>query len=349
MSEFQPPRFEPHPIVRGGHLQTIVSIGSSLVTDLRPTRHVVPVSDGDSIVLHEDCVVGSPASSDAPGVGFPHAGSILLVHGLSGCHAAPYMMRLAHRFVQKGIRVFRMDMRGCGAGSELADNLTHAGRSDDIIAALAAIAARTASEPIGAIGVSLGAGQLLRAVGRVGAGLDPTPPWIDRLVRIAAVAPPLDLQRCSDNMQRWSRRPYNYFFIRSLLERAPARVRQRDDYMQQISAGRPRTLRELDDRITAPLSGFADAAEYYAHSSAHLVTKHNPISTLVLAAADDPIVPIGCFLDDNQQWPATTRLIVTKTGGHVGFIDRKKRSWMDQVLEAWFENLGEASTSDRTH
>jgi predicted alpha/beta-fold hydrolase len=187
-----------------------------------------------------------------------------------------------------------------------------------------------------AIGVSLGANQLLRAVGRIGAGIDTTPAWFDRLQRIAAVAPPLDLQRCSDNMERWILRPYNYYFIRALLARAPARVRQRDDFQQSVLAGRPKTLRELDDRITAPLSGFADAAEYYTRSSATSVTLHNPVRTLVLAAADDPIVPIGCFVDDKHQWPDSTSLVVSKTGGHVGFIDRRKRSWMDRVMEAWF-------------
>ncbi len=327
MTDFQPPPFDPHLLIRGGHLQTIVSIRSVLGTDLNPQRHVVPVSDDDAIVLHED----------RPAVWRSGDGSMLLVHGLSGCHSAPYMLRLTCQMMRRGICVFRMDMRGCGAGHEMAANLTHAGRSDDILAALGAIAEQTGSGPIAAVGVSLGANQLLRAVGRIGAGLDPTPDWFDRFVRIAAVAPPLDLQRCSDNMQRWLMRPYNYYFIRSLLARTPPRVRQREDYQRQVSAGRPKTLRELDDRFTAPLSGFADAVEYYAASSANQVVEHNPVPTLVLAAADDPIVPIGCFVDDKDQWPTSTKLVVAKTGGHVGFVDRQGSSWMDQLLNAWFD------------
>jgi predicted alpha/beta-fold hydrolase len=328
MTQFEPPPFKSHPLIRGGHLQTIVSVGTRLVTDLNPIEHVVSVSDGDAIVLHEDRPMGWRAGD----------GSLLLIHGLSGCHGAPYMRRLAQQFTRQGASVFRMDMRGCGAASDLATNLTHAGRSDDLVAALGRIAAETGSGPMAAMGVSLGASQLLRAVGRIGAGLDATPPWFDRLRRIAAIAPPLDLQRCSDNMERWILRPYNYYFIRVLLARTPKRVRQRDDYQQGVLGGRPKTLRELDDRITAPLGGFADAAEYYATSSASHVTRFNPVPTLVLTAADDPIVPIGCFLDDKNQWPDSTRLVVSKTGGHVGFIDRRRRSWMDRVMEAWFSN-----------
>jgi hypothetical protein len=159
---------------------------------------------------------------------------------------------------------------------------------------------------------------------------------LHRIDRIAAVSPPIDLQRCSDNLQRWVLRPYNYFFIRALLARVPERVRQREDYQLRVSGSRPKTLRELDDRITAPLSGFADAVEYYRESSANLVSRHNPVSTLVLAAADDPLVPVGCFTDDRSQWPDSTRLVITKTGGHVGFVDRQKRSWMDRLMQAWF-------------
>ena len=326
MPEFQPPLFEPHPVFRGGHLQTIASVGASQVTGLRPRKRIVAVSQGDSIVLHDDC---PPCWNK----GDP---SILLVHGLSGCHRAPYMLRLAKQFTERGMRVFRMDMRGCGAAASLATNLTHAGRSDDVLAALDAIANLCPRGIMGAVGVSLGAGQLLSALGRIGKGEITEPSWLHRLDRSAAVAPPLDLQRCSDNLQRLVLRPYNYYFIRSLMARVPAGVKNRADYQQRIAGARPRTLRELDDRITAPLSGFADAVDYYQKSSANRVTRFNAVPTLVIAAEDDPIVPVGCFVDDPAVWPDTTRLVVTRTGGHVGFIDRAKRCWMDDALLAWF-------------
>lgn len=326
MQQFQPPGFTPHRVIRGGHLQTIVSIRAEHASGLQPFRHVVEVSQGDAIMLHEDRPQGWRHGDP----------SILLVHGLAGCHSSPYMMRLARRFVGHGVSVYRIDMRGCGAAADLTENLTHAGRSDDLVRALAFIGDRSAEGPLYAIGISLGGSQLLRAVGRIGRGLDPTPSWFNRLERIAAVSPPLDLQRCSDNMNRWVLRPYNYYFIRSLLRRAPHRIRQRELFQQEIKRPRPRTLRELDDRFTAPLSGFRDALEYYAHSSCNQVTRFIPVPTLVLTAADDPLIPVGCFEDDPNIWSADVELLITKTGGHVGFIDRQKRSWMDEALHAWF-------------
>ena len=202
------------------------------------------------------------------------------------------MVRLANRFTRLGHRVFRADMRGSGAGTALARQLNHAGRSDDLMLALGFAAKMTESGQLQAAGVSLGANQLLRGVGRIGAGLDETPTWFSRLERIAAVAPPLDLLRCSVNMQRLSRRLYNYYFIRQLLHRIPSQVRERDDCQAILAGPRPKTLRELDDRMTAPLSGFVDAAEYYDFASAKHVVMHNPVETLLIAAEDDPIVPV---------------------------------------------------------
>ena len=66
------------------------------------------------------------------------------------------------------------------------------------------------------------------------------------------------------------------------------------------------------------------------------MTSSNSVRTLVLAAVDDPLVPIECFVDGGVRWPETTKLVVSNTGGHVGFIDRKKQSWMDRVMDAWF-------------
>ncbi|WP_186775419.1 alpha/beta fold hydrolase [Rubripirellula tenax] len=314
-------------------MQTIATIGEDRSIGLSPTPIRVPVSDGDSIVLHEDLAKGDLAKPVSSGGDSP--GSVLLVHGLTGCHAAPYMTRLADRFARLGMRVYRMDMRGFGAAKDFSTNLAHAGRSDDCLSAISMIADRNPDGPIFAIGVSLGGGQLLRGMGRIGGGIDAEPEWIDRFAGLVAISPPLNLTCCSDNMQRLRLRLYNRYFIRSLLSRIPPGVRAREDFAACIAAPRPRTLRELDDRFTAPLSGFADAAAYYdASSSCHVVDSIG-VNTLVLTAADDPIVPVECFINARQAWSPTTQLIVSPSGGHAGFIDRQRRSWMDEVVLGW--------------
>ncbi|QDT02790.1 putative hydrolase [Rubripirellula lacrimiformis] len=326
-------------------MQTIATIGRDPSIQLTPTAIRVSVSDGDWIVLHEDLPVVDPSKNDLPQAATDGQPSVLLVHGLTGCHQAPYMIRLADRYTRMGMRVFRMDMRGFGSAVDWSANLSHAGRSDDCRAALDAIAQRVTGGPMYAVGVSLGAGQLLRMAGRIGAGLDSRPDWGDRFAGLAAVSPPLDLARCSQNMQRWSRRIYNRYFIRSLLARIPPGVRRREDFALCNAGRRPRTLRELDDRFTAPLSGFSGVDDYYAQSSSLGVVGRIEVPTLVLTAADDPIVPVECFTDDLGIWSPSTQLIVTPRGGHVGFIDQGGSSWMDDVLAGWLGHLNAGKVS----
>ena len=137
-------------------------------------------------------------------------------------------------------------------------------------------------------------------------------------------------------MKRWLLRPYNTYFIKILLDRVPEQVRQRKDFQQALAGARPRTLQELDDQFTAPLSGFAGASDYYEHSSSRRVVHAIDVETLVLTSADDPMIPVGCFTDDMGIWSPSTHLLVSPGGGHVGFIGRRNERWMDDVLDQWF-------------
>lgn len=318
------PDFQPHPFLRGGHRQTVwATFRKSPLAFAATERHVVSVSDGDAVVLHDD----------RPPDWSPGKPSALLIHGLCGCHTANYMVRLAREFLQRGVRTFRLDMRGCGASTPLCTGITHAGRSDDVLAAFHTIAGLTRQGPLYAIGVSLGGNQLLRGLGELGRGAASLDFPSERLQAAAAVAPPVDLIRCSDHMDRASLRFYNQFFIRMLLQRMPAHLRDQSA-LADLKGRRPRTVRELDDQLTAPLAGFRDAADYY-HQSAALSRLHAiSIPTLVLTSEDDPIVPVSSFRE--AAWSDSTTLAITRHGGHVGYIGTKQQgNWMERLLVDW--------------
>ena len=98
------------------------------------------------------------------------------------------------------------------------------------------------------------------------------------------------------------------------------RHRRRPDLFPADREAGLRTVREYDDEITAPFGGYDGAADYYARSSAgsHLISISLP--TLVLSAADDPMIPVASV----ERWPAAPRVRreITTTGGHVGFLGR---------------------------
>ncbi|MCC9656978.1 YheT family hydrolase [Rhodopirellula halodulae] len=338
---FDPPSFRPHRWRRGGHLQTLLAPRSSLRADdwkrlqqqIHSRKHRLPVSGGDTLVLHDD----EPETWQTN-----PRGSVLLLHGICGCHAADYMIRFSQRLLQIGIRTFRLDMRGCGESIELCRGITHAGRSEDVLASLQLIGQLTedTSAPIGAIGTSLGGNQLLRAAGRVGAGLDDPPANWDRIGPLLAIAPPVDLQACSDHMESWTLRFYNRYFITQLLGRAKTTLQMREELGNLLDGPTPKTLRQFDRRITAPMAGFPDERAYYASSSANVVTQHISVPTMIVAAKDDPLVPVRSFTEIEARLPRPVRVLTMPTGGHHGFSQHDGTAWTDDLVaklfnEAW--------------
>lgn len=260
----------------------------------------------------------------------------MLVHGLCGCHAAGYMVRFADRLTRMGLRVFRLDMRGCGDSAETCQTITHAGRGGDLVAGLSYIAGHF-DGPLGVVGVSLGGNQALRAAGRIGGGHDDRPDWWSRVAAVMAIAPPIDLQACSDRMETPHLRPYNRYFIRHLLDRLPPAMRQNEILVDALARPRPKTLRQFDRQFTAPLAGFLDETQYYRESAAIRWLGLIDRPTLIVAAADDPLVPVSMFQPAAISPSPTTRLLVPEVGGHVGFIQRNATSWMDEVVASCFQ------------
>ena len=321
------PPFRPHLFFRGGHAQTLAGAYlPSLALSYRAERRVVQLDDGDALVLHDDC----PASwrrSDR---------SALMIHGLAGCHESGYMQRIAHKLNARGVRVFRMDLRGCGAGVSLARLPYHSGRSEDATAALRAIAHALPDSPTTLIGFSLGANITLKLLGELGAR---TCANLDSAV---AVCPPVNLAACSRQISLASNRVYDRYFVKLLLEQLRARRRLVPHAPLGRLAKVPRTLWELDDMFTAPVCGFGTADRYYAEASSAPWIEHIALPTLILASRDDPMIPPQALAQ--AVCPACVELRMTEHGGHLGFVGRAgvdaDRRWMDWRVVEWVTRLG---------
>lgn len=313
------PPFRPHPFVRGGHLQTIVGCYLPCHVDLRGTRqHYVGLPDGDAIALHDD----GPHNADSVA---------LLVHGLGGCAQSGYMLRCSAKLRARGVRVFRMDLRGCGAGLALARQTLHAGRSEDAAAAFGYVSDQCPGAAVHLVGFSMGANIILKLVGELGEGAPP------HLASVVAVSPPIDLVACSRSIQRGFGRFYDRRFVRSLVRQVCRRSEIVADAVTRPLDPRPRRLLDFDRQFTAPLSGFADVNDYYTRASSGPLLANITRPTLIIAAASDPIVPIEPF--ERASYSATTQLVVTPCGGHLGFVgasgDDLDRRWLDWRVVEW--------------
>ena len=143
----------------------------------------------------------------------------MLVHGLGGSHQSGYMQRLTSLLWRRGVRTWRLDLRGCGRGLLLAQRSYNAGCSADVRTVLETVARWYPEAPIALAGFSLGGNIVLKLAGEC-AG------WpLPALKHVAAVAPPIDLERCSALISHPRNRFYELHFLRDLI--ALARRRQR--------------------------------------------------------------------------------------------------------------------------
>jgi predicted alpha/beta-fold hydrolase len=312
--------FRPFPFLSNRHVQTLLGHWLPGPRCPRPERrHVLWLLDGDGLLLHENIPSGWQP-------GKPVA---LLVHGLTGSHASRHIQRLAAMLLRRRVRTVRMDLRGTGMGLTLARNAYHAGRSSDLRAILVDMSCRFPGSPLYLVGVSFGGALALRLAGE--AADDP----IAQLVRVAALAPPIDLEACSAQLALPANRLYENNFVRDLV----AEARRRHQLFPDQAAPRfPRrtTVRQFDDLYTAPRNGFADALDYYRRASAAPLIGRIMVPTLVLTARDDPFIAVKPFED--LRVPTHVSVRIMPHGGHVGFLGWDGANgirWADRHVVEW--------------
>lgn len=324
------PRFESHRLLRGGHLQTIaaglwpaapIEASAEDTSALRCATETIGLPDGDRLVVRDDCPAGWPDDGQL----------VLMSHGLGGSDRSPYLVRLARRLHERGVRTWRINLRGFGASAPHCSRPGHAGRSEDWRAVVETALARHPQATLAAVGFSMGGNIVLKLLAEWGAS---TP---DRLRAAAVVAPPIDIHRCAENMKRGLNRLYTQKFLRRLMRSIRVQRRQHPEVAALRLHPRPMHIMEFDDRFTAPLSGFRGALDYYRRSSSKPILGAVQVPCLVLAAADDPVIPVSIF--DDAPFSPTTRFHVAEGGGHVGFFARPgvdpDRYWLDWRLLDW--------------
>ena len=287
-------RFEPAWWLPGAHLQTIwPSLTKRRIRlDLVPRR--VELADGDFIDL---------ALGPTPGP------RVLFLHGLEGDLDSHYVGGLLQALQQAGFQPVFMHLRGCSREPNRLDRSYHSGATDDLAEVLAALESDRLGRVFAAVGFSLGANLLLRYLGMT------REPLVGTAV---AVSVPFVLRDAMLRLERGASRLYQ----RYLLDKLASSLRRK-------FAGRPfplavdldaiRDFNQFDDRITAPLNGFAGVFDYYSQASCRGYLPGIATPTLIIQAADDPFMFPSTLPWEHELGPGVT-LEISDHGGHVGFV-----------------------------
>jgi len=321
--------FEPHPLLRNAHLMTLAaSFWPWRLTRLSPAiDRLFEVEPGSRILAQ---CHWQPEPRRHP--------TLVLVHGLEGSSRSPYILGVAGKALASGFNVLRLNQRNCGGTEHLTPKLYNSGLSDDYRVVLFELVERDALLEVFLAGYSMGGNLVLKMAGELG---DPPP---RQLRAVCAVAPALDLAACADAIALPQNLLYQWHFVHGLKQRMRRKARLFPGRYRLDGLGNLRTLRQFDDAITAPYSGYRDADDYYDRASAlRLITKIR-VPTLILTAQDDPLVPFESFRDPAITANPHITLVAPSDGGHCGFISRsggEKRFWAEACLVEYCQQHSE--------
>lgn len=263
----------------------------------------IPTDDGDEITL---------VSARTP----THGPMLLLLHGLEGGMRSHYVGGIWAAARRREWQPRMLLFRTCDGRMNLARRTYHSGETTDLDFIVRRLVAEAPSRPIGLAGVSLGGNVLLKWLGERG---DTVP---DQVRAAIAVSTPYDLARSSKAIDSGFSRLYQWNFLRSLRRKGIEKSRQHPGICTQESLEQVSTMWEFDDRFTAPLHGFRDAADYYARSSSIGFLSGIRRPTLLVSALDDPFHTRE-VLRDVKAIADSSPFITTEfheRGGHVGFV-----------------------------
>ena len=325
---FEAPPFRARAPWLGGDLQTIRNTlfnRLGLGVDLEPwpaERLSLAMEDGTGDALM--AMLHRPSSgADGP--------LAVLAHGLTGCEDSAYLRNSAHSLLRAGFPVLRLNLRGAGPSRLACRREYHAGRSEDLRAALARLPADAMAGGVVAIGYSLGANMLLKYLGEEGAGAG--------MRAAVAISAPIDLKSAQLRIMA----PRNRVYHRYMLDRMKIECTEgRDGVSEEERAAvlAADSVYAFDDVFVARRNGFGTADGYYSACSAERFLPAIRVPTLVIHAHDDPWIPVDAYL--RHDWSANPCLtpLLPESGGHVGFHGRgDRRAWHDRCALAFFKAM----------
>ena len=171
---------------------------------------------------------------------------------------------------------------------------------------------------------SLGGNMLLKFLGEGAHGIT--------VLGGVSVSAPFDLAISSKRIRAARNWVYHGHLLRQIKSEALVPNAALDEAERRAIA-RCRSIREFDEIFVAPRHGFAGADDYYARCSARPYAGGIGVPTLVIHALDDPWIPRAAY--DGVDWSALAevRLVLTPSGGHVGFHDAASPiPWHDRAI-----------------
>ncbi len=282
-----------------GHLETILPSLWRRIEGVSYIREKIGTPDGDFLNLDWSKVGGERL--------------LIVSHGLEGDSQRHYARALVKLFNQQGIDVLVWNNRSCGGELNLQPVLYHHGSSHDLDSVVQHVIATNRYSELYLAGISMGGAQTLNYLGKKGKDL----PRI--LIKAAVYSTPVHLPSSAATLRRPVNRFYKQKFLGKLKNKMEAKGKQYPGLIDLERLPYVRDFDEFDTHYTAKLHGFEDAADFYEQASPHPHLQSITVPTLILNAANDPLLGKECYPRAIAQESSTIFLEIPRRGGHTGF------------------------------
>jgi predicted alpha/beta-fold hydrolase len=300
--------FIPRRFFGNAHLQTLAG-------NFWPRRHALPPAEARLVEVESGPAGVSRVLCHCNWR--PDAGgrlTLLLLHGLEGSSNSHYMLGIAAKAWAAGCNVVRMNMRNCGGAEHLSPTLYHSGLSGDVDAVMRDVAREKDLRSVALVGYSMGGNLVLKLAGELG---EAAPGYLKAVV---GVSPAMDLAASADALHAPGNRIYEWKFLAGLVRRFRRKARLFPARYSERELRGIRSLRQFDDRITAPHSGFTGADDYYHRAASSRVAHRIAVPALILHALDDPFVKMLPPTREALAANPHVSLVETAGGGHCSFL-----------------------------
>ncbi|MDX1836398.1 hydrolase [Legionella taurinensis] len=295
-------KFKPAWWLTNGHGQTLYPTMMRRITAPVDGSERIELPDGDFIDL---AWAVNGLADDTP--------LVILLHGLGGSIESTYVGGLMRAFNRHGWRAMLMHFRGASKEPNRLPRAYHSGDTGDLDYLLRLLAEREPNTLKAVVGVSLGGNVLLKWLGEQGG---------QQLVTTAvAVSVPFQLRLVADKMGQGFSRIYQSYLLRRLKGVFHRKIEflNLDLPKELMNVNQWRCFWTFDEKVTAPLHGFAHVHAYYRQASCHAYLSNIATPTLIIHALDDPFMTPDVVPEEKDLSDQIT-LELSERGGHVGFI-----------------------------
>ena len=333
----------------GGRAQTVIASLLKSHPSVDYSREFIHMPDGGVVALDWANAASIPTSHF----------TVLILPGLTGTSDHNYIRHFVLHIIQElDCSVAVLNNRGLGGLPLKTLRVCCAADTGDLEYVIFHIKKRKPNFPLMVIGISLGGIILTNLLCKMGQQEKVNDNGA--VFGAAVISAPWDLFKTSESLEQ----PVNHLLfnrhltklLRNVLKQQIARNMSKLEFGNTFDlkcAFESHTVRELDDRIIAPLSGYKDGNDYYTAATLHIkpLEKIN-VPLLFLNAADDPFAPEESIPFTVLHNCPNVAMVLTKHGGHVGFTEGlfpRGSGYMERVVIQYLQALCGKSASKICH